>query len=426
MRILLKNGLLVDGFGREEKLDVLLEEGKIVEITPKINGHGAKVLDCEGKVLLPGLIDLHLHFREPWPKDVETICEGIERALLAGFTGCLMMPNTEPPIDTPEMVQFVKEKADFCPAFDFEVAAAITRERKGERIVEMGLLRRLGVRVLTDDGSYVQSSWVMLMAMRYASAFEMTLMQHPEEQTLSHDGQINEGTMSARLGLEGLPRAAEEIALLRDITLLQYYPAKIHFTHITTAGSVEIIRQARAKGLKITVDVTPHHLLLTDEKLSTYNPDFKVKPPLRNREDTEALRSALNEKMVDVIATDHAPHPPEEKEIEFEKAAFGVVGLDTALSLIYQNFVLSKLLSYTDVARLMSLKPANILGLKRGIKPGLPAFITIFDPEVEWFYRKERDGWCYNSPFLGEKLKGKAFGVISNGQLLSWEGKFLG
>jgi dihydroorotase len=189
---------------------------------------------------------------------------------------------------------------------------------------------------------------------------------------------------------------------------------------------VEIIKQAKMEGLKVTFDVTPHHLLLTEEKLVSFNPAFKMKPPLRTKKDTEALEKALQEKLVDVIATDHAPHPPEEKEVEFERAAFGVVGLDTALSLIYQNFVLSGKLTYTELASLMSLKPAEILGLKRSLEPGATAYLTIFDPDFEWVYQKEEDGLCYNSPFLGEKMKGKAFGVISGGKLLFWEGKLLG
>lgn len=424
--IILKNGLVVDGFGKEKKMDVLIDEEKVVNVASSITPNKARVLDCEGKIVFPGLIDFHLHFREPGSKKVESITQGIERAILAGFTGCLMMPNTDPPVDTPEMVRFVKEKASSYQDFDFQVAAAVTRERRGEKIVEMGLLKEAGVRVLTDDGSYVQSSRVMEMAFRYASAFDLILMQHPEEQTLSAGGQINEGVISANLGLAGLPRAAEEIAILRDITLIQYYPARVHFTHLSTAGAVQLVREAKKKGLKVSADVTPHHLLLTDEKLNNFDSYFKIKPPLRTLEDAQSLEAGLIDKTIDVIATDHAPHPPEEKEVEFEKAAFGVVGLDTALSLIYRNFVLKGNFSLTDLARLMSLNPATLLGLKRGIKPGLPAFLTIFDPEKEWVYKKENNDWAYNSPFLGWKLKGKAFGVITNGRLACWEERLLG
>lgn len=424
--LLLKNGLLVDGLGKEEKLDVLINEGKVVEVASSLSSGKAKILDCEGKIIFPGFIDFHLHFREPGSKKVESISQGIERAVCGGFTGCLMMPNTEPPIDTPEMVRFVKEKAAFIPEFDFQVAATITRERKGERIVEMGLLKEAGVKVLTDDGSYVQSSWVMQMALRYASAFDLVLMQHPEEQTLSQEGQINEGAVSADLGLAGIPRAAEEIAVLRDLTLAQYYPAKLHFTHLTTAGAVKLVKEAKKKGLKVTADVTPHHLLLTEEYLRNFHPNFKMKPPLRTKDDVKAVGDGLIEETVDLIATDHAPHPPEDKEVEFEKAAFGVVGLDTALSLIYQKFILTNKLTLTHLARFMSLNPAGLLGFTRGVKPGLPAYLTIFDPEKEWVYQKEENSWVYNSPFLGRKMKGKAFGVIAKGKLLFWEERLLG
>lgn len=424
--ILLKNGLVVDGFGKEEKMDVLIEENRVVEVAPSINVTEAKVLDCEGKVILPGLIDFHLHFREPGKKEVESVLQGIERAILSGFTGCLMMPNTEPPIDTPELVSFVKDKAALIPEFDFQVAATITRERKGERIVEMGLLKEAGVKVLTDDGSYVQSSWVMKMALRYASAFDLVLMQHPEEQTLSAEGQINEGVVSAQLGLPEIPAAAEEIAIARDLMLLQYYPTQLHFTHLSTSGAVRLVKEAKKKGLKVSADVTPHHLLLTEEKLESFDSNFKMKPPLRTKEDVKSLESGLIDETIDVIATDHAPHPSEDKEIEFERAAFGVVGLETALSLIYENFVLKNKISLTDLSRLMSLSPGALLELKRGIKPGLPASLTIFDPDKEWVNQKKENGWAYNSSFLGWKLKGKTFGVIANGRLLCWEEKLLG
>ena len=419
--VLLKGGRLVDPASqRDETADVLLEDGLVADVGAGLSERGADVLDCDGLVVAPGLVDLHTHLREPGNEEAETIESGSRAAAAGGFTAICAMPNTEPVADSLAVVLEVEalaRKAGLCDVFP---AAAITRGLEGEQLVEMAELADAGVRLFTDDGKSVQSARVMRLALEYAKAFDVVVSQHAQDDALSEGWQAHEGHYSALLGLRGAPREAEEVVVARDVLLARLTGGRLHLTHLSSMGSVAQVARAREAGLRVTADVTPHHLVLTDADLVSYDTNLKVNPPLRADEDREALRAGLADGAIDAIATDHAPHAVEDKEVEFDQARPGTTGLETALAVVLAELVQPGRLTLSRAIEAMSHAPARILGLDDHggpIEGGRSANLVAFDPSAEWtvgdrpFASKAK-----NSAFLGRALRGRVVHTILGGR----------
>lgn len=420
MKLLLKGGRVVDpGNGLNETMDVLIEEGKVLAVDIAIDAEDARVLDVSGKAVLPGLIDMHVHLREPGREDEETIETGTLAAARGGFVAVACMPNTDPPLDTGAAVRFVLSRARETGHVRVLPVGAITKGLGGAELAEIGELRRAGAVAISDDGHAVTNSRVMRHAMEYASMFGMPVISHAEDIELSAGGAINEGYWSTRLGLPGIPAAAEETMVARDIFLAQLAGARLHIAHVSTAGSVELIRRAKAKGILVTCEATPHHFTLTDEAVAGYDTNTKVNPPLRTARDVEALRQGLADGTIDVIASDHAPHTTEEKEVEYELAAFGMIGLETSLALAVTELVRPGILTLGQLVERMSYGPARILGLDwPGIVPGAEANITVLDPDASFVV--DPAGFASlsrNTPFSGRRLFGKVVATVVAGRL---------
>ena len=408
---------IVDPAGEhDDALTRVLIEDETVEGIGDVDARGADVLDCQGLVLAPGLVDLHTHLREPGREDAETIETGSRAAAVGGFTAVCAMPNTDPVTDTAAVVLEVRNLADKAGLVDVLPAAAITRGLEGERLTDMGELAELGVRLFTDDHNCVQSAQVMRMALQYASAFEVVISQHAQEASLSEGWQMHEGPYSALLGLRGAPAESEAVIVARDLLLAGLTGGRLHLTHTSAARSVELVRDGKARGLRVTADVTPHHLTFTDEDLQGYDTNLRVNPPLRSADDRDALRAGLGDGAIDAVATDHAPHAVEDKEVEFDQSRPGTTGLETALAAV---------LAATDgdlqmLVERMSTSPARILGLEEHGGPitvGRPANLVAFDPSAEWvvgerpFASKGR-----NSAFLGRTLRGRVVHTFLRGE----------
>lgn len=420
MRLLLKGGRVVDPQnGLDETMDVLIQEGKVVAVDTAIGAEDARVLDVRGKVVLPGLIDMHVHLREPGREDEETIETGTLAAARGGFVAVACMPNTDPPLDTGAAVRFVLSRARETGHVRVLPVGAVTRGLGGTELAEIGELRRAGAVAISDDGRPVTNATVMRHAMEYASMFGMPVISHAEDVELSAGGAINEGYWSTRLGLPGIPAAAEETMVSRDILLAELTGARLHIAHVSTAGSVELIRRAKEKGILVTCEATPHHFTLTDEAVAGYDTNTKVNPPLRTQRDVEAVRQGLADGTIDVIASDHAPHTAEEKEVEYELAAFGMIGLETSLALAVTELVRPGILTLGQLVERMSYGPARTLGLDwPGIVPGAQANITVLDPDASFvvdpagFASRSR-----NTPFSGRRLFGKVVATVVEGRL---------
>ncbi|RMF61442.1 MAG: dihydroorotase [Calditrichaeota bacterium] len=417
--ILFRNATIVDPETLSEKAgDVLVRNGQLAEIG-HISASVCKgpVIELEGRVLCPGLIDMHVHLREPGREDEETVATGCAAAMAGGFTAVCPMPNTEPAMDNAEVVRFVKNCArDFL--VDVFPIAAVTRSRAGEKLTEMGDLVQAGSVAFSDDGDPVATAGMMRTALEYASMFGVPIIDHCEEKSLSGNGAMHEGAMSTRLGLEGIPAVAEEIVVSRDIQLAEFTGGRVHIAHISTAGAVEMVRRAKHRGVPVTCEVTPHHFVLTDAALETYDTNFKMNPPLRTQRDVDAVLEGLRDGTIDVIATDHAPHAVEEKEVEFSAAPFGIIGLETALGLCLKHLVEPGVLSLAELVAKLTLNPAGILSLQRGrLAVGHPASLTIFDPSVEWTVDKKKfHSKARNTPFDGWQLSGRVFGLYNRGR----------
>ena len=427
MKLLLKGGRVVDPQnGLDETMDVLIKEGKVVAVDTAIDAEDARVLDVRGKVVMPGLIDMHVHLREPGREDEETIETGTLAAARGGFVAVACMPNTDPPLDTGAAVRFVLSRARETGHVRVLPVGAITRGLGGTELAEIGELRRAGAVAISDDGRPVTNSRVMRHAMEYASMFGMPVISHAEDVELSAGGAINEGYWSTRLGLPGIPAAAEETMVARDIFLAELTGARLHIAHVSTAGSVELIRRAKEKGIPVTCEATPHHFTLTDEAVAGYDTNTKVNPPLRTQRDVEAVREGLADGTIDVIASDHAPHAAEEKEVEYELAAFGMIGLETSLALAVTELVRPGILTLGQLVERMSYGPARILGLDwPGIVPGAEANITVLDPDASFVV--DPAGFASlsrNTPFGGRRLFGKVVATIvaSCGSVSVWVG----
>lgn len=375
-------------YGEDEThLLIDVDRGVIDATSDTPFGDADEVVDCQGLVLLPGLVDMHVHLREPGREDTETIATGSDAAAKGGFTAVFTMANTQPVIDQPFLADAVWEKGQAYGKCDVYPVGSITKGLEGKELTEIGLMSRGHVRMFSDDGKCVNDPQLMRRAIEYAKAYDVILAQHAEDHRLTANSVAHEGAVAARLGLGGWPRVAEESIVARDAIMTRDYGGRYHLCHASTAGTVELLRFAKAQGIQLTAEVTPHHLLLTDEKLESYDGNFRVNPPLREHADTVALRDALLDGTIDVVATDHAPHGSEDKCVEFEHAKPGMLGLETSLAVVHQVFVETGLADWRFVARVMSERPAEILRLAdqgRPIAVGEPANLTLVDPDCTW------------------------------------------
>ena len=425
-RIVVKGARVVDpAGGRDEVSDLLIEDGRIA--APDGSTSGATVVDADGLVVAPGLVDLHSHLREPGREDKETIETGCRAAALGGYTAVSAMANTDPVADNAAVVHEVRDLAERAGMCDVFPVGAITRGLGGEEMAELGEMIQAGVRMFSDDGRCIPSTRVLRNALTYARAFDgAVIAEHCEDASLAEGGQMHEGYHSYSLGLAGQPREAEEIVVARDLALARLTGGRLHLCHLSSAGSVSLIRRAKAEGLRVTAEVTPHHLVFTDEDLRTYDSNFKVNPPLRTAEDRDALTEGLADGTVDAVATDHAPHAVEEKETEFDQASFGTTGLETALAAVLTFVVGGGAMTLTDALEAMSTRPARILGTDdhgRPLEPGAPANVVAFDPAAEWVVEPPFASKSRNSAFLGRTLRGRVVHTIYRGELVVADGK---
>jgi dihydroorotase len=405
--VVLKGGTVVDS-GGSRPADLVVSDGRIVAVGVDLSRGSAEVLDCSGCVVAPGLVDLHSHLREPGREEAETVETGSRAAALGGFTAVVAMPNTEPAIDSAAVVRQVQELGRAAALCDVHVAGAITVGRAGERLAPMAEMAALGVRLFTDDGNGVQDGRLMRRALEYATGLGVTLAQHCEDAALAAGGHMHEGEWSSRLGIPGQPAEAEELMVLRDITLARLTGARVHFQHLSTAGSVELVRAARARGLPVTAEATPHHFTLTDAECASYDPVYKVNPPLRTAADVAAVRAGLADGALDAIATDHAPHAPHLKELPFDQAPPGMLGLETALALALTELDLP----IERVMALLSWVPAAIAGIAEShggpVEAGRPANLCVIDPAATWVVDPlVLASRARNTPYAGRKLQGR-------------------
>ncbi len=422
-RLLLKGGRVVDpALGVDDDLDVLLAEGSVAEVGRRVSARGAEVVEVAGLVVCPGFIDLHVHLREPGREDKETIASGVRAAAAGGFTAVCAMPNTEPVNDNAGITRFILEQARAAARVRVYPIGAITRGSKGEELAEYGELRQAGCVAVSDDGRPVASARVMRRALEYARAFDLAVIDHCEEPALSHGASMNEGPVSTLLGLRGAPACAEAMVVERDVQLAELVRGRVHIAHLSAAASVEAVRRARARGVRVTAEVTPHHLLLTDQavKDSGYDAATKMNPPLRAEADRLAVLEAVRDGAIDAIATDHAPHTVDDKKVEFDQAAFGVVGLETAVSLCLDRLVRPGLIDLGRLVDLLSAGPARVLGLPGGsLAPGSIGDVTVIDlgrkvkVEPERFRSKGR-----HTPFAGWALRGAPVLTIVGGRMV--------
>ncbi|PKQ21368.1 MAG: dihydroorotase [Actinobacteria bacterium HGW-Actinobacteria-6] len=426
MALLLKNGRVIDPVaGIDEVADIIIRDGVIVEIGKDLSIPKGETLDISEKVVLPGLVDVHTHLREPGREDKETVASGTAAAAHGGFTAVCAMPNTSPICDTGSKVRFLVERAAEEGVVRVYPIGAVTKGQDGAALAEIADMMAEGAVAFSDDGRGIQDAGLTRIAMDYLKAFDAPLISHCEDESLVGHGVVNEGVISTRLGMPGWPAAAEEVMVARDIRLAELTGCRLHLAHLSTAGSVALVREAKSRGLRITCEVTPHHLFLDEDVLIGYDTNLKMNPPLRSAQDREALVGGLLDGTVDCIATDHAPHAAHEKELEFELAPFGTTGLETALSLVNTHLVATEKLTWADVAQLMCHGPRAALGLPEvSLQAGSVADITIVDPEArvevtkDWFMSKSR-----NSAFLGNKLLGKASEVLVGGYFALKNGK---
>jgi dihydroorotase len=411
-------------YGEGDPVDLLLADGVIAEIATGLDApDGAEVIDGDGLVALPGFVDLHTHLREPGGEEAETIETGSAAAALGGFTAVFAMPNTDPVADNAVVVEHVRKRGEAVGLVDVHPVGAVTVGLAGERLAELGTMAAspAGVRMFSDDGHCVHDPLLMRRALEYATALDVVIAQHAEDPRLTQGAQAHEGAVAARLGLAGWPAAAEETIVARDCALARDAGAALHVCHVSSARTVEVLRAAKAAGVRVTAEVTPHHLLLTDSVLTSYDPVNKVNPPLRTSADTTAMRAALAEGVIDCVATDHAPHPPQAKDCEWAAARPGMLGLQTALSVLVHTMVEPGLLDWRGVARVLSERPAEIAGLPdqgRPLEVGEPATLTLVDPDAQWTVRGARlASIAGNTPYEGMRLPAQVVATVLRGRV---------
>jgi dihydroorotase len=416
--LLIKGGRIIDPASDVDMVgDMLLIDGKVSQVARSIPNSRADGLDARGRIVCPGLIDIHVHLREPGNEGAETIETGCAAAVAGGFTSIACMPNTTPALDNETAVEFVYRQADRAGTCNVYPIGAVTKERRGEELAEMGQMIRAGAVGFSDDGRGVQSTGVMFRALQYVRMFDKPILQHCEDMAMVGGGVMNGGKTASRLGLPGMNPIAEDLMIQRDLTLVEQTRARYHVCHLSTARAVDLVRQAKAAGLPVTCEVCPHHLLLTDDACSTYDTNFKMSPPLRTQRDVEACRQGVVDGTIDCLVTDHAPHAIQEKDLEFLDAPFGIIGLETALPLYIQALIDTRLIDWPTLIERLTVRPAAVLSLPKGtLAPGADADVTIIDPELEWtidarqFRSKSR-----NCPFDNWTVRGRAAATIVGG-----------
>ena len=414
-KLVLQGGTILDPLsGRSKKGNVVIERNKIKSVGSTGGEKGETKIDCSGLVITHGFCDVHVHFREPGREDKETLQTGSRAALAGGFTRVCVMPNTSPPLDAPESIRFIVEKAEECPVHIHPIGA-VTKGQKGQELTEIQGIISEGAVALSDDGLPISDAQVMRLALEYTSMFDKPVINHAEDECLRNNGLMHEGEISTRLGLAGNPSLAEAIMIQRDLELANMIQAKLHVPHVSSAGGAANIRRMKKLNPNITAEVTPHHLFFNDQALLEYNTNFKVAPPIRTEDDRKELIKAVKDGTFDCIATDHAPHTIEEKEATFESAPFGMIGLESCFGAV--NKVLDMPLK--ELLKLLTVNPRRVMGFEEDLfKIGCAAELTILDPDQEWIYKEQNIySKSRNTPFIGEKLKGKVRYTISKGTI---------
>jgi dihydroorotase len=420
MQLILRQGRIIDPSQKLNKVgDLGIEEGRVVELSPRIRKRARKEVDARGLIVAPGFIDMHVHLREPGREDAETIESGTAAAARGGFTGVACMPNTQPVNDSEAVTSFILERAREVARISVYPIGAITKGSQGETLSEIGEMHRAGIVAISDDGRPVQNSQIMRRAMEYSRLFDLAVIDHCDDRDLAAGGCMNEGYFSTLLGLKGINPAAEEIQVVRDTILARQSSARVHIAHLSTRNSLAAVVRAKQENIPVTCEVTPHHLLLTDAAVTSYDTNTKMNPPLRSQEDVDALVRGLASGSIDAIATDHAPHNANDKMLEYDRAPFGIIGLETAVGLILDRFVRTGIIELDRMVQLMSCNPARILKLDRGtLSRGSWADVTLLDPELQWEVRSsEFHSRSRNTPFEGWKLHGGPAMTIVKGRV---------
>lgn len=426
--LIIQGGRVIDPANKvDQTKDVFVKKGKIVHALSELEKPLAQVIDAKGLVVCPGFVDIHVHFREPGQTHKESIKTGCEAAAAGGFTSVVCMPNTSPCMDNAGTIQYMKDVALRDASVHVFPTGTITQGRKGEQLAPIGSLKQAGVVAITDDGDCVQSNEIMRRALEYAKMFDLPVMDHCQEATLTDGAVMHEGNVSLKLGLKGWPSAAEDIIVSRNVILAAYTGAHVHMQHLSSAYSVDTIRRAKARGIPVSAEVTPHHMLLTDEALSGYSTLSKMNPPVRCEEDRQALIEGILDGTIDIIATDHAPHTDYEKDVEFDRAPFGIIGLETCLGVALEVLYHSKKADLSFIIARMTHMPSDILSLGKGtLSEGADADITLFDPTESWTYTQDIiKSRSHNTPWLERSFKGRVKKTIVSGKLVFDNGKIL-
>ncbi len=423
--LLLQGGRILDPeAGSLREADVLIRDGRIDAVASGLTPNGFRVYDCSGKMISPGWIDMHVHFREPGFEYKETIETGCRAAAFGGFTAVACMPNTDPPIHTRDVVEFIIERSEKT-AVDVHPIACVSKYRKGKELTEMADLAEGGAVAFSDDGSPVQDSGLMRRALEYSSTLDRTIINHMEDLTLNPEGHMHEGDVSTRLGIPGIPSLAEEVMIARDVLLAEFTGGHVHVAHISTAAAVDLVRRAKERGIRVTAEVCPHHFTMTDEAVEEtgFSTHTKMHPPLRSAMDVEALKEGLRDGTIDAICTDHAPHASFEKEVEFIAAPFGIIGLETAWGLTGRELIDAGILSVEDAVRKLTVEPRRILRLPiPRLEEGHPANLTIFDASTRWtFDARHVRSKSRNTPFIGSEMVGRAWAIYNRGRFVEAE-----
>jgi dihydroorotase len=419
--LLITGGRVIDpASGGDAFADVLIRDGRIESIGTGLNSTDATVMNVKGAIVAPGFIDMHVHLREPGFEHAETIESGSRAAAAGGFTSVCCMPNTQPVNDNATVTSYIVQRARSVAKVNVFPIGAITKGSLGEELAAIGSMRDAGIVAISDDGRPVMNARVMRRAMELARALDLTVIDHCEDLNLSAGGDMHESTQSVRLGLRGIPSASEDVIVARDLLLAELTGARYHVAHLSTMRSMAMVAFARSKGLSVTCEVTPHHFALTDEELETYDSNYKMKPPLRCNHDVDAVLQGVEDGTVDAIATDHAPHPGDEKMQEFERCPFGITGLETAIGLSLAELVHKNRITVNRLVELFTTGPANILKLDRGtLSPGAPGDVTVFDLETEWTYDVQQScSKSRNSPFSGRRFRGGPLATIVGGEIV--------